>query len=53
LPDDVQYLLPSVLAHRVILSAQTRLRGRQVEELLDETLAEVPVPVEERWSVPS
>jgi MoxR-like ATPase len=53
LPDDVQHLVPSVLAHRVILSAQTRLRGRQVGELLDETLAEVPVPVEERWSVPS
>jgi MoxR-like ATPase len=51
LPDDVQYLAQSVLAHRLIPTAQTRLRGRAVEDLLRETIAEVPVPVEESWSV--
>jgi MoxR-like ATPase len=51
LPDDVQYLAPSVLVHRLIPSAQTRLRGRSVSELFAETLAQVPVPVEESWSV--
>ena len=53
LPDDIQHLAPSVLVHRLIPSAQTRLRGRSVSELFAEIVAEIPVPVEESWSVPS
>jgi MoxR-like ATPase len=53
LPDDVQYLAPSVLVHRLIPSAQTRLRGRSVAELFAEVVSQVPVPVEESWSVPT
>jgi len=52
LPDDVQFLVSHVLTHRLIPSTQTRLRGRSIKELLARTLAEVPVPVEETWSVP-
>ncbi|HUT20580.1 MAG TPA: MoxR family ATPase [Anaerolineae bacterium] len=51
LPDDVQYLAPFTLIHRLIPSAQTRLRGRSVRALFEELVAQVPVPVEERWSV--
>jgi MoxR-like ATPase len=51
LPDDIQYVASSVLVHRLIPSAQTRLRGRSVDELFAETMAQVPVPVEESWSV--
>jgi MoxR-like ATPase len=51
LPDDVQHVANSVLVHRLIPSAQTRLRGRSVDELFAETMAKVPVPVEESWSV--
>jgi MoxR-like ATPase len=51
LPDDIQHLAASVLVHRLIPSAQTRLRGRSATELFDEIVAKVPVPVEERWSV--
>jgi MoxR-like ATPase len=51
LPDDVQYLASSVLVHRLIPSAQTRLRGRSIKDLLAQAIAEVPVPVEESWSV--
>jgi MoxR-like ATPase len=51
LPDDVQHLAPWVLIHRLIPSAQTRLRGRSVSELFAEIVAKVPVPVEESWSV--
>jgi MoxR-like ATPase len=51
LPDDIQHLAVSVLVHRLIPSAQTRLRGRSVEDLFAEIVDQVPVPVEESWSV--
>ncbi len=44
-PDDIKQLAPPVLAHRLLLSSQTRLRGRTTEDVLDETLREVPVPI--------
>jgi len=47
IPDDVKYLAPYVLGHRLIVSPQTRLRGRSVEDILREIVEEVPVPVEE------
>ena len=50
-PDDVQYLAQSVLAHRLIPSAESRLRGKASSEILEEILNQVPVPVEESWSV--
>jgi MoxR-like ATPase len=46
-PDDVKYLAPHVLTHRIIISPQTRLRGRRPEEIMMEIVATVPVPVEE------
>ena len=46
MPDDVKHLAPSVLAHRVLLSSQSRLRGREAESLVRELLDELPVPVE-------
>lgn len=47
IPDDVKYLTPYVLGHRLIVSPQTRLRGRSVEDIWREIVEEVPVPVEE------
>jgi MoxR-like ATPase len=47
LPDDVKRLAPAVLAHRLITTAQLRLRGRGAADVLTEVLAGVPVPVEE------
>jgi MoxR-like ATPase len=46
IPDDVKYLAPSVLTHRIIISPQTRLRGRRPEEVMAEIVDTVPVPVE-------
>jgi MoxR-like ATPase len=46
-PDDVKYLAPSVLTHRLIISPQTRLRGRRPEEIVIDVVETVPVPVEE------
>lgn len=49
-PDDVQSLLVPVLAHRLIASSQSRLRGKAVGEILRDVMSKVPVPVEESWS---
>ena len=47
IPDDVKYLAPFVLTHRLIISPQTRLRGRTGEEIVREVVESVAVPVEE------
>jgi MoxR-like ATPase len=46
IPDDVKVLAPYVLTHRIIISPQTRLRGRTTEEVIMEVVDQVPVPVE-------
>lgn len=46
LPDDVKRLAAPVLAHRVILSPQARMRGTQAEEAIAAAVAAVPVPAE-------
>ncbi len=45
-PDEIKQLASSVLAHRLILSAQARLRGRAAEQAIKDLLASVPAPVE-------
>jgi MoxR-like ATPase len=46
IPDDVKALAPAVLTHRILISPQTRLRGRTPEEVVTEIVGEVPVPVD-------
>ena len=46
IPDDVKYMAEFVLTHRLIISPQTRLRGRTADEILREIVNSVPVPVE-------
>ncbi|MFN3974686.1 MAG: AAA family ATPase [Dehalococcoidia bacterium] len=45
-PDDVKALVLPVLAHRLLLTGQARLRGRTTEAVLQEVLNRVPVPLE-------
>ena len=52
-PDDVQALIVPTLAHRLMPSGQSRLRGKAVADILQDVVAKVPVPVEESWSEPS
>lgn len=47
LPDDVKYLARPILTHRLIIGAQTRLRGRGAEQIMKEIVDSVPVPVEQ------
>ena len=46
LPDDVKAMAPHVLTHRLMISPQAQLRGRQPEELVAAIVDTVPVPVE-------
>lgn len=46
LPDDIKFLAPYVLTHRILISPQTRLRGRRPEEVVSDLVNTVPVPVE-------
>ena len=46
LPDDVKRMAPYVIPHRLILSSQARLRGRDADEVFAEILERVPAPVE-------
>jgi MoxR-like ATPase len=46
LPDDVKFLTPSVLTHRIVISPTTRLRGRSPTDVLMDVIETVPVPVE-------
>lgn len=47
LPDDVKVLVGPVLVHRLMISPQAQLRGRELEDLLRDIVSEVPVPVED------
>ncbi|MBI2856750.1 MAG: MoxR family ATPase [Chloroflexi bacterium] len=47
IPDDVKYLAPFVMEHRLITKAQSHLRGRSASDILREVLDSVPVPVEQ------
>ena len=46
LPDDAKALAAPVLAHRVILNPEARLRGRRGADMIDEIVGRVPAPVE-------
>lgn len=46
LPDDVKLMAEPVLGHRMILTAEARLRGRTTTDLVDQILNQIPAPVE-------
>jgi MoxR-like ATPase len=46
LPDDVKFIAPYVLTHRLTIAAQTRLRGRKPEDIVRDVVNTVTVPVE-------
>ncbi|MEC8987281.1 MAG: MoxR family ATPase [Chloroflexota bacterium] len=46
IPDDVKTLTNSVLSHRIIPTSNARLRGFGGNEILEEIVSEIPVPME-------
>ncbi|MBO0792125.1 MAG: MoxR family ATPase [Ktedonobacteraceae bacterium] len=45
-PDDIKRLAPSVLAHRLLTTTRTRMRGQRNREIIAEVVQGIPVPVE-------
>ncbi|MBE6969052.1 MAG: MoxR family ATPase [Ruminococcaceae bacterium] len=45
-PDDVKYLAPCVLSHRLLLSGEARLSGMKAENIIAGILEKTPVPPE-------
>ena len=45
-PDDVKSMAETVLAHRMILTSNSRLRGRTTGAIVEDVLNSVPVPIE-------
>lgn len=46
IPDDVKYVAKHVLNHRIILSGEALLKGRSLEDLIEDIIDTIPVPVE-------
>ena len=44
LPDDIKYLAPPVLTHRLILSEDERLKGKSTKHLIEKLINHIPVP---------
>ena len=44
-PDDVKKLVAPVLSHRIILKPETRLRKIKTEDVINDVLDDIPVPV--------
>jgi MoxR-like ATPase len=44
-PDDVKYVAPMVLGHRLILRGEVRARGTKGEDIVRQILEKVPTPV--------
>ncbi len=47
LPDDIQYLAPFILTHRIVLKPESQLRGRAPADVVREVLERRPLPIEE------
>ncbi|MFS0779869.1 MoxR family ATPase [Neobacillus sp. 3P2-tot-E-2] len=46
IPDDIQYLAPFVLSHRIILKSEAKFEGLTAEEIVNRVIARIPVPVQ-------
>lgn len=46
LPDDIQYLAPNVLTHRLILRSEARFEGITSDEIIQRILSRVRVPIQ-------
>jgi MoxR-like ATPase len=45
IPDDIKYLAPFVLGHRILLQSEARMQGLTITAVLDSVMKQVRVPV--------
>ena len=45
IPDDVQWLIPHVLPHRIILTSKLRYDGATVKQIVADIVGRIKVPV--------
>lgn len=45
-PDDIKYLAPFVVGHRLLTTSRNRMRGKRTLEIIAEIIQATPVPVE-------
>lgn len=50
LPDDVKYLAPFVLAHRIIMTSEGKYNGETGEQVLESILKSTHIPVQREFS---
>jgi MoxR-like ATPase len=50
IPDDIQYLAPYTLPHRMILKSEAKYEGKSSEQLLSEIISRTSVPVQRSMS---
>jgi len=50
LPDDVKYLAPFVLTHRLLLNAESRYAGITSEDVIDSILKTTQIPIRKEFS---
>jgi MoxR-like ATPase len=43
IPDDIQYLVPFVMTHRLLVSPEAELRGRSAQGLLQDLIEKIPL----------
>ena len=48
LPDDIRRMAQPVLAHRLVLKPEARMKGASAEQIVQELVAHLPVPVKRR-----
>ena len=51
LPDDVKFLAPYVLSHRIILKSEATFEGQKPEEIIKEIIHRVRVPLQREEKV--
>ncbi|MRH44895.1 AAA domain-containing protein [Aquibacillus halophilus] len=49
IPDDVKYLAPYVLAHRIILNSEAKFQGTTEEKIIGELLETISIPVRKEY----
>ena len=49
-PDDIQYMAPFVLSHRMILTSEARFEGQTAESIIETLLSQTSIPVKRNIS---